>query len=154
MAAERIDPPRPGDAARRRYDLDVRTPDEYACGHIAGALNVPIDMLPKSMDGLGDGPVITTCSMGGRGGRAAELLDTAGRTAFTIEGGTKAWQAAGLPIATGPRRPDSQSVTSASRRSIDSRMPYSMPFCTAISSASTHGNTDRVVIRVRPPRSS
>jgi rhodanese-related sulfurtransferase len=39
--------------------------------------------------------------MGGRGGRAADLLDRAGRTAFSIEGGNKAWAAAGLPIATG-----------------------------------------------------
>jgi rhodanese-related sulfurtransferase len=103
MAAERIEPivaremQRAGDPI-----VDVRTPDEYASGHITGALNIPIDLLPKGIDGLGDGPVITTCSMGGRGGRAAELLDAAGRTAFTIDGGTKAWQAAGLSITTGP----------------------------------------------------
>jgi rhodanese-related sulfurtransferase len=36
--------------------------------------------------------------MGGRAGRAAHLLTLAGRTAFSIEGGTKAWQAAGLPV--------------------------------------------------------
>jgi len=45
--------------------------------------------------------VLTTCSMGGRGGRAADLLALAGRTAFSIDGGTKAWQAAGLPVVTG-----------------------------------------------------
>jgi rhodanese-related sulfurtransferase len=39
--------------------------------------------------------------MGGRAGRAADLLDLAGRTAFTIIGGTKAWQGAGLPISLG-----------------------------------------------------
>ena len=54
------------------------------------------------MDGLPDGPVITTCSMGGRGGRAADLLDAAGAPRSPIDGGTKAWQAAGLPIVTGP----------------------------------------------------
>ena len=100
MAAERIDPllafemQRAGDVI-----VDVRTPDEYAGGHIAGALNVPIGMLPK---GLPDGPIIAACSMGGRGGRAADLLDAAGRTAFSIAGGTKAWQTAGLPIVRGP----------------------------------------------------
>lgn len=100
MAAERIDPlvayemQRAGDLI-----IDVRTPDEYAGGHIAGALNVPIGMLPR---GLPDGPIIATCSMGGRGGRAADLLDATGRTAFTIDGGIKAWRAAGLPIVTGP----------------------------------------------------
>jgi rhodanese-related sulfurtransferase len=103
MAAERIDPivahemQQAGDPI-----VDVRTPDEYASGHITGAVNIPIELLPKGLDGLSDGPVITTCSMGGRGGRAADQLDAAGRTAFTIDGGTKAWQAAGLSITTGP----------------------------------------------------
>jgi rhodanese-related sulfurtransferase len=50
---------------------------------------------------LPPGQLLTTCSMGGRGGRAAELLDRAGRTAFSIEGGVKAWQDAGFPMAFG-----------------------------------------------------
>ena len=99
MAAERIDVGtaremwRAGDTV-----IDVRSPDEYALGHIAGAINVPIDTLPKGADALPDGPVLTACGSGGRAGRAADLLDLAGRTAFTIAGGTKAWQAAGLPV--------------------------------------------------------
>jgi rhodanese-related sulfurtransferase len=103
MAAERIDVHIAREMLRAGDTLiDVRSPQEYEGGHIAGALNVPIDTLPKSAGALPPGPIIATCSMGGRGGRAADLLDTAGRTAFTIEGGTKAWQAAGFPIATGP----------------------------------------------------
>ena len=82
--------------------IDVRSPDEYALGHIAGAVNVPIETLPLAAVRLPDGPVIATCSMGGRCGRAAELLDLTGRTAFSINGGTKAWQAAGYPIQSGP----------------------------------------------------
>ena len=82
--------------------IDVRTPEEYAHGHIAGALNVPIATLPEAERALPPGPVITACSMGGRGGRAANLLALIGRTAYTIRGGTKAWQAAGLPVVTGP----------------------------------------------------
>jgi rhodanese-related sulfurtransferase len=103
MAAERIDVhtaremQRAGDTV-----IDVRSPAEYAGGHIAGALNVPIETLPKGADGLPDGPIISTCGSGGRGGRAADLLDIAGRSAFTIEGGTKAWQAAGFRVVTGP----------------------------------------------------
>lgn len=81
--------------------VDVRTPDEYAGGHIAGAINVPIDTLPKGLTALPDGTLITTCTSGGRGRRAADLLATAGRTAFALLGGTKAWRAAGYPIATG-----------------------------------------------------
>jgi rhodanese-related sulfurtransferase len=102
MAAERIDVPTAREMWRAGDTLiDVRTPDEYATGHIAGAINVPINTLPTGADALPDGPVITACGSGGRGGRAADLLDLAGRTAFTIDGGTKAWQAAGLPVVTG-----------------------------------------------------
>ena len=82
--------------------IDVRTPAEYAHGHIAGALNVPINTLPAAERELPPGPVITACSAGGRGGRAATLLALVGRTAFTVSGGTKAWRAAGLPVVTGP----------------------------------------------------
>ncbi len=82
--------------------LDVRSPEEYARGHIAGAANVPIDTLPGRLAELGAGVVITACTYGGRAGRAAELLDRAGRTAFSIAGGTTAWRAAGLPVHIGP----------------------------------------------------
>lgn len=82
--------------------IDVRTPDEYALGHIAGALNVPIGTLPLAARALPPGPVIATCSLGGRAGRAADLLDLTGRSAFSIAGGFKAWQAAGLPVRSGP----------------------------------------------------
>jgi rhodanese-related sulfurtransferase len=78
--------------------IDVRSPDEYASGHIAGALNVPLGMVPYAAGELPEGPIITACTFGGRAGRAAELLDLAGRTAFSIAGGTKAWQAAGFPV--------------------------------------------------------
>ena len=104
MAAESIDVAtayemwRLGDAV-----IDVRATEEYSLGHIAGALNVPIDVLSSAAADLPRGPIITACSYGRRGGRAADLLTAApGRTAFSVRGGTKAWQAAGLPIATGP----------------------------------------------------
>ena len=103
MAAERVDVStaqemwRAGDTV-----IDVRSPSEYAQGHIAGALNVPLDTLPLGARKLPDRPILTACGMGGRAGRAAELLDLAGRTAFFIAGGTKAWAAAGLPVVVGP----------------------------------------------------
>jgi len=81
--------------------LDVRSPDEYATGHIAGALNFPIQLLPLAARDLPPGPVLTACSRGGRASRAADLLDLDGRPAFVIEGGTVAWQSAGLPITRG-----------------------------------------------------
>lgn len=95
--AELIDP---ASARRRQRDgeliIDVRSSVEFASGHIAGAVNIPIEELGSAT--LPDGPVMTTCAGGGRGGRAAEALTEAGHAAFSIEGGTRAWQALGLPI--------------------------------------------------------
>jgi len=76
--------------------IDVREPAEFAKGHIAGAVNIPIGELAAA--DLPDGPVMTTCGGGGRGGRAADALVEAGHEAYSIKGGTRAWQAAGMPI--------------------------------------------------------
>lgn len=101
MAAERVDV-HTAAAMQRAGDtiVDVRRPEEYASGHIAGAVNIPIEQLrPETLPA---GQILTTCSMGGRGGRAADLLAAAGVAAFVVDGGTKAWEAAGLPIVRGP----------------------------------------------------
>lgn len=107
MAAERVDV-RTAAEMWRAGDLiiDVRTPEEYAGGHIAGALNVPIGLLPFAARDLPPGSILTACSRGGRASRAAELLDHDGRTAFVIGGGTVEWERSGLPIARGAE-PDS-----------------------------------------------
>jgi rhodanese-related sulfurtransferase len=103
VAAERVDVSTAQEMWRAGDPIiDVRSPSEYAQGHIAGALNVPLDTLPLGARKLPDRPILTACGMGGRAGRAAELLDLAGRTAFFIAGGTKAWAAAGLPVVVGP----------------------------------------------------
>jgi rhodanese-related sulfurtransferase len=100
MAAERVDVrtaremQRAGDAI-----IDVRSQAEYCTGHIPGSVNIPIDLLP--VRALPAGQLITTCSTGRRGERAADLLDRLGRVAFHLGGGTKAWSAAGLPLVRG-----------------------------------------------------
>lgn len=103
MAAEKIDV----ETAREMWKagdvfIDVREPGEYDGGHVAGAVNVPIDTIPGRIAEIPDGQVITLCSMGGRAGKAAQRLDALGRTAMSLDGGTKAWAAAGLPVVTGP----------------------------------------------------
>jgi rhodanese-related sulfurtransferase len=82
--------------------VDVRLPEEYAHGHIAGAVNVPLDRIPVRATELPPGQVVAVCSMGNRSRRGADAFARAGRDAFTMRGGTKAWAAAGLPIETGP----------------------------------------------------
>jgi rhodanese-related sulfurtransferase len=82
--------------------VDVRLPEEYASGHVAGAVNIPLRELPVRIDELPEGPIVTVCSMGNRSPKGAHTLARFGRTAFSVRGGTKACAAAGLPVVTGP----------------------------------------------------
>ena len=62
------------DAKGKVLVLDVRTPEEYAKGHIPGAVNVPIDHLSQRIQEMHlsrDTAIVTTCDHGGRSSRAA-----------------------------------------------------------------------------------
>jgi len=80
--------------------VDVRTPAEYAGGHAARAVNIPLDTLPSSLDRLKkDQPVYVICQTGRRSKMAAALLSDSGFTdVVDIPGGTTAWSEAGLPM--------------------------------------------------------
>lgn len=56
--------------------LDVRTPMEYAGGHIKGSLNIPVDQLHNNLNKLKDKnkPIITCCASGIRSASAKNLL--------------------------------------------------------------------------------
>lgn len=58
--------------------IDVRTPQEFAAGHIAGAINIPFDQIGegiKSVKGLGkDQPVLVYCRTGRRSEIARDTL--------------------------------------------------------------------------------
>lgn len=82
--------------------IDVRLESEYASGHVAGALNVPVALLVARAAELPAGQLLVVCTFGQRSWRAAQLLALAGRETICLRGGTKAWQAAGLPVLTGP----------------------------------------------------
>lgn len=61
--------------------LDVRTPAEYAKGHIPGAVNVPISVLAgkiREMKVAKSRTIVTTCDHGGRSSRAAMELQKMG----------------------------------------------------------------------------
>lgn len=95
---------RPAEAADRLAQgravaLDVREPDEWACGRIAGSLHIPLAELVVRQDEIPeDAPLIVVCRSGSRSAYAAELLAAAGYDAANLAGGLKAWQAAGLPL--------------------------------------------------------
>lgn len=85
--------------------VDVRTPGEFSGGYIAGAVNMDfngagfseqISQLDKTK------PVMVYCKGGGRSGRAAEMLKTAGFSeVYDLDGGIMAWENQELPVTTG-----------------------------------------------------
>ena len=79
--------------------IDVRTPGEYASGHLPGALNIPLDRIRRALPELRHtaerGEVLFVCASGARSGNAAALLAGQGVRTATLAGGTGAWAAAG-----------------------------------------------------------
>lgn len=103
----------PAELARLRHRqpgtrlLDVRTPGEFDAGHIPGAYNVPLDVLPEHAADVRalDAPVVVVCQSGSRARRAGALL-TEARAAHlhVLDGGMQAWVASGLPVRRGRPR--------------------------------------------------
>lgn len=56
--------------------IDVRTPGEFAAGHIPLAINIPLDQLSLRIGEFKDmrGPIITYCLSGNRSARAVVVL--------------------------------------------------------------------------------
>ncbi len=86
--------------------VDVRAPHEFQKYRIAGAINLPLHSLkarPTAVP-LHGRTIVTLCTKGGgRSPDAADALRAAGATDVTfLEGGTKAWQAAGQAMDEGP----------------------------------------------------
>lgn len=73
--------------------IDVRTPGEYASGHLPGALNVPLDRLRHALPVLGNARtgLLVVCASGNRSANACALLAEHGVAAATLTGGTGAW---------------------------------------------------------------
>ena len=81
--------------------LDVRTPAEFAAGHVPGARNVSHDELPARLAELAPfkhKTVVLYCRSGRRTGIAAQTLGSAGFTKLLhLEGDFLAWEAAKQP---------------------------------------------------------
>lgn len=82
--------------------LDVRTPEEYAEGHVPNAINIPHDQIEAhlaELEARKSGPVVLYCKSGRRAGLAAEALAKAGFTNLLhLTGDMQGWTEAGLPI--------------------------------------------------------
>jgi phage shock protein E len=80
--------------------LDVRTPEEYAQGHIPGVTLIPLDQLESRLSEVPkDKTLIVTCRSGNRSAQAAELLRQKGYAdVHNMLGGFTAWEKAGYPV--------------------------------------------------------
>jgi glyoxylase-like metal-dependent hydrolase (beta-lactamase superfamily II)/rhodanese-related sulfurtransferase len=83
--------------------LDVREPEEYAHGHVPGAVNLPqADLATRLAEVPRDRPVYLICQGGFRSLRAGQFLRQRGfEDVVSVKGGTEAWRAAGKPLAPG-----------------------------------------------------
>ncbi|TFH14485.1 MAG: rhodanese-like domain-containing protein [Acidimicrobiales bacterium] len=85
--------------------LDVRTPEEYAEGHLDGAVLVNFydpdfaDQLSQLDPAV---PYLVYCRSGNRSGQTLTLMQQLGfASAADVDGGIVAWQSAGLPVVVG-----------------------------------------------------
>ena len=93
--------------------VDVREPEEFADGHIPGAVNIPLGRLEIEVDthpavvaregearSLRERPVVLYCLSGGRSARAAAALQRLGfANPVSLAGGILAWTGDGHPDA-------------------------------------------------------
>ena len=90
--------------------LDVRTPGEFETAHIAGAYNVPLDLLREHRDEIIthlDEDVVLVCRSGHRASQAEETLRAAGLgNVHILDGGITAWEANGFAVKRGTQRWD------------------------------------------------
>jgi rhodanese-related sulfurtransferase len=75
--------------------IDVREPHEYAAGHMAGSVNIPLGEIEARLEELpASSAVVFMCRSGGRSRRACELSVRGGLEYVSeLEGGLKAWAA-------------------------------------------------------------
>lgn len=79
--------------------IDVRTAEEFASGHIQGAVNIPLDVLPSRLNEVpGDQPIVVYCRSGNRSAQATRILAQAGYNTIYDLGGINTWTAQGFPV--------------------------------------------------------
>lgn len=80
--------------------IDVRTPGEYAGGHVPGSINIPhMSVMGRKAELAPDKELVFICQMGTRSALACEFAAAAGfKDLFNVEGGTEAWIKAGYGV--------------------------------------------------------
>ncbi|MFE6165466.1 rhodanese-like domain-containing protein [Streptomyces sp. NPDC056486] len=102
LAPTDLSPAQAADRLDRYTVIDVRTPGEYASGHLPGAHNIPLDhlrtVLPELKAAAARGELLMVCASGNRSATAGAELAAADIPAATLAGGTTAWAAQGHPL--------------------------------------------------------
>jgi rhodanese-related sulfurtransferase len=82
------------------FVLDVRSPEEFAQGHVPGAVNIPHDQVAARLADIPrDKDVVMYCRSGRRTGLAGEILEANGYTRLShLEGDMNAWTANARPV--------------------------------------------------------
>ncbi|WP_217545029.1 rhodanese-like domain-containing protein [Streptomyces sp. GbtcB6] len=80
--------------------VDVRTPGEFASGHLPGAHNIPLDTLHRALPTLraARGELLLVCASGARAENARAVLAGHGIPAATLTGGTRGWAGHGQEL--------------------------------------------------------
>lgn len=94
------------DTAKNGVLIDVRTPEEYAEGHLPNAINIDVedDSFAEKMDEINKNKnVYLYCRTGKRSARAVAIADTLGfKSIHNLDGGFIGWKEAGKAVETSP----------------------------------------------------
>ena len=112
MSTQTITPKQLHDLCQRGETIDlidVRTPVEFREVHAEHARNIPLDVFDpqevmSNRNGASGKPLYVICRSGSRAAKACEKLIACGHeNIINVEGGTQAWEAAGLPVGRGKK---------------------------------------------------
>jgi rhodanese-related sulfurtransferase len=87
---------------RRGTVLDVRNADEFARGHIDGAIFMPLHIVPLRVSELDRSETYyVVCESGARSAQACTYLAAQGYDVRSVQGGMSAWRTARRPVESG-----------------------------------------------------
>ena len=104
-AADSISPAELNDRIAKNkapFILDVRTPEEFAQGHVPGAVNIPVSEIAdrsSELAGYKEKEIVVYCAAGPRASFARSLMSQLGFTGTKeLQGHMMGWTADGYPV--------------------------------------------------------